>query len=561
MKLVMSGLIALFASLTPSATQDDVVFTAMKDEMNRSVKRLHLEGHALPYYISYTVHDVDTFAAGATFGALTERSRDHARNLNVDVRIGDYKLDSTSGSSELGHLMGGSHANAISVDNDYPALRRELWLKTDAAYKHAIENLESKKTYLKQNTVEDRPDSFSREQPVEHIEPIATLNVDADKWARNLRDLSGVFRDYPKIRSSHAAMGAVADTHWFLNNEGFRNRVGEKAYTLTITASAQSEDGMRFSDQEMVPSYTENGLPSMAEMKTRARALADRLTKLCTAPKPDDYRGPVLFEGQSAAQFFHDILDPKLSGTPGDSLSHSMNDMSDKIGQRFLPNFINVVDDPNSRAFGGQTLFGFYDVDDDGLKGQKITLIEKGILKTLCMSRIPNRAIARSNGHSKRGVGATSNLFINSESKLSPEALKARLIQLGKEDGLKEVYIARRIASSPNDLDFSNLQSFLKSFLSGSGGASLFPPVLLYKVSTVDGHEVLTRGGIFTNVSMRILRDIDATGNDTRAYPVQNTRDITSIITPSVLVKEVEIQKPEKSNSKPPILKNPNFDK
>ncbi len=564
MKALISGILALSAIVSPSSTPTDQIFPAMKDEMARSISRLKLQGHQAPYYIGYTVHDTDSVTLGATFGALTDDSRDHGRTLSVDVRIGDYKLDSASGSSEAGDIFSSPRffgSSSISVDDNYDTMRRELWLRTDAAYKQAIEGLESKKTYLKQNTVEDRPDSFSHETPVVAIEPTATLEIDSAKWAANLRELTATFKSRPLIRGSQANLAALADNHWFLNSEGFQNRIGEKAYMLTISAQAQSADGMHFSDQELFPAYTEKELPKLDELKKRAADLCDRLEKLAAAPKVDDYRGPVLFEGQAGAQLFHQVLEPKLARSASDMRRMLGTDMSEKLGQRILPKFIDVVDDPNDKTYDGKPLFGYYEVDEDGVKGQKITLVEKGILKTLCMSRIPTRTIARSNGHGKRSGSATSNIFINSEHKLSAEALKARLLELGKEEGLKEVYIARRITGSASDLDFSNLQSFFKAFMSGSSGVSLYPPILLYKVSVADGTEQLMRGGNFSNISMRLLRDIDATGNDVKSYAVQNSREITSIVSPSVLVSEVEIQKPDKTNTKSPILKNPNFDK
>lgn len=564
MKALISSLLALSTMVSPNNTPTDQIFPAMKDEMARSISRLKLQSHEAPYYIGYTVHDTDSVSLGATFGALTDDSRDHGRTLSVDVRIGDYKLDSASGSSDAGDIFSSNRSfgsSAISVDNNYDSLRRELWLRTDAAYKQAIEGLESKKTYLKQNTVEDRPDSFSHESPVVQLEPTETLDIDTTKWAANLRELTATFKSRPLIRSSQANLAAMADNHWFLNSEGFQNRIGEKAYMLTISAQAQSADGMHFSDQELFPAYSEKELPKLDELKKRATELCDRLEKLAAAPKVDDYRGPVLFEGQAGAQLFHQVLEPKLARSASDMRRMLGTDMSEKLGQRILPKFIDVVDDPNARTLDGKPLFGYYEVDEDGLKGQKITLVEKGILKTLCMSRIPTRTISRSNGHGKRGGSATSNIFINSDHKLSPEALKARLLELGKEEGLKEVYIARRITGNASDLDFSNLQSFFKAFMSGSSGVSLYPPVLLYKVSVADGTEQLVRGGNFSNISMRLLRDIDATGNDVKPYAVQNSREITSIVSPSVLVSEVEIQKPDKTNTKSPILKNPNFDK
>lgn len=557
MKPLISSLLALSTVLTPGSVQNDNVFNAMKDEMARSTARLKLEGHEAPYYIGYTVHDTDQVSVAATFGALTDSTRDHGRNLAVDVRIGDYKLDSTSDYTDVFSRGGGS---SVSVDDNYDALRRELWLRTDTAYKQAIEGLENKKTYLKQNTVEDRPDSFSKESSVQVLDPLVSLEFDSQKWANNMREITAQFKSHPSIRSSQASVGALADNHWFLNSEGFRNRIGEKSYIINMGAQSQSEDGMHFSDGELICAYTEKELPKFEDLKKRANELAVRLEQVASAPKVEDYRGPILFEGQASAQLFHQILEPKLSRASGDIKRLMTTDMSEKIGQRILPKFIDVVDDPNLKSYEGKPLFGFYEVDEEGMKGQKLNLVEKGILKNLCTNRVPSRTIQHSNGHGKGGGSATSNLFINSDNKLSDNALRARLFELGKEEGLKEVYIVRRITSSASDLDLSNLQSFLKAFMSGSSGVSLYPPVLLYKVNIENGHEELVRGGNFANISMRMLRDIDSTGTDMKPYAVQNSHEITSIICPSVLVSEVELAKPDKTNSKKPILKNPYFD-
>jgi hypothetical protein len=78
------------------------------------------------------------------------------------------------------------------------------------------------------------------------------------------------------------------------------------------------------------------------------------------------------------------------------------------------------------------------------------------------------------------------------------------------------------------------------------------------------------RGGAFSNLTMRVLRDISATGNDANAYALvsmanimnmHSTPELSTVVTPSVLVREVEVQKPSKQTELPPILKNPFFDK
>ena len=62
----------------------------------------------------------------------------HARSVRVVVRVGDYKQDSYYG-------PGVGVVDFAPLDNDAIALRRELWLSTDRAYKIASEALASKK--------------------------------------------------------------------------------------------------------------------------------------------------------------------------------------------------------------------------------------------------------------------------------------------------------------------------------------------------------------------------------------------------------------------------------
>ncbi len=546
------------AAISAAPAGEDFIFKAMSDELSRSMTKLQLSGHPKPYYVSYNVNETDSRSISGSFGAVSSEDQSHSRMLSTDVRIGDYKQDSSGGSRvmDFSRMFSGGGGNSLSVDDNYDSLRRELWLQSDNGYKRAVENLKANETYLKQNTVEDKPDSMSREKPVVHIENTKHLDFDMSKWSAEIRKLSGIFKEFPNVRNSKAQVSATCANSWYLNNEGFKYRTGELGYTVYLSAQTQSPDGMRNSDDLIYPAWTEAELPSQDQLEHDARALAEQLDKIANAQLQQNYRGPVLLEGQASAEFFHQMLEPKLGPTRS-PMSQLMGegDIDEKLGERILPKFITVVDDPHAKEYKGQTLYGTYEVDDDGIEGQKITLIDKGILKTLCMGRVPTRAIKQSNGHDKDGSPSTSNLFVTSDNKLGHDALKARLIELGKEDGLKDVYIVRKIMTAPLDFNVGIFQTIMRSMSSGGGGALLLPPILVYKVSTEDGHEELCRGASFTNVSNRILRDIDVTGDDYKAYPALVTKRIGSIIAPSVIIKEIEIQKPDRTTSKGPVLK------
>jgi predicted Zn-dependent protease len=569
--------------LAAGAPQDeDVVLRVLQDELARSTKRLKMEKSAPPYYVGYTVKESNTFEARATFGALASRGEGRSRTLSADVRAGDYSLDNTNFSDAgmgMGLFGGGGMGGnaAFSVDDDYDALRHTVWLATDGAYKRAVEQLEKKKAHLQVKTVKDRPDDFSKEEPVVSIRPPAKLELDRDRWTAITRKVSGLFREYPSVQSSMVLFMAQAENRWFVNSEGFRHRVGDTGIGMIVLASAQADDGMKVSDYEIYMGRAEKDLPSEEAIEKGARALAERLTSLARAPLAEEYRGPVLLEGQAASEFFAQTLAPSLGnahepvGQDNPMMAMMSNNgqggnlLKEKVGKKVLPAFVSVLDDPGAREFGGVSLLGGYEIDEDGVKAQKVSLVEKGTLKTFCMARIPARAVARSNGHSKGGVGKVTNLFVSSDAPKKPEELRARILELAKEEDLKHVYVVRRISNLLSSvMNPASIMTMMMGRMSaGAEGVSLLPPVMLYRVSVADGKEELVRGATFGKMTLRALRDIDSLGDDARAYPVMlaGSQEVGGLVTPSVLLKEIELAKPGKETEKPPVLKNPFFEK
>src|SRR5262249_27674446 len=149
--------------------------------------RLKLDPHPGPYYLDYTINETDDFKVSAVFGALTDRSRHLSRQLDADPRVGAYALDNSGfgrSRSGFGGMFSRMHypfGNSVSVDNNYDALRHDIWLLTDSQYKGAIENLEAKKAYLEQNITKERPDDLSREEPVVDIAATGKLSIDENK--------------------------------------------------------------------------------------------------------------------------------------------------------------------------------------------------------------------------------------------------------------------------------------------------------------------------------------------------------------------------------------------
>jgi predicted Zn-dependent protease len=558
MKFLLPILLSAVTAAAPDKQGDDVVLKALKDEMSRSVTRMHLDQYPPPYYIAYEVREKDELDILASFGALSANRRERTRTLAVDD------------SSRMGRTLWRGSSKALTVEDDYDAIRDEVWISTDAAYKAAVSSLSSGKSFLQENRVKDLPDSLSKEKPVVEIDPVAKLETDRQKIATNIQNLSGVFRDYPTVQKSSVELEEKAITRWFVNNEGFCHRVPINVCELAIAAAVQGPDGSVISDVETVVADNEADLPPYDQLEKKARALADRITKLAAAPEIEEYRGPILFEGEAAANLVCQFLQSNLGHAP-ELLRHNdafRRPLSEKLGKKILPSFISVVDDPLSEKFGQKPIVSSYKIDDEGVKAQKITLVDHGVLKTFAMSRAPSREIKQSNGHARFYGGIAANLYLLSDKPSTEAELRKKLIDLGQEEDLTEVLIVKRLWNSYGGaLESEFMSTSVKS--GGRSGRDLFlpSPVEVYRLSLEDGHEELVRAASFSNLTIRVLRDIVATGDDPQAYPILralrsfNFMDVLTVVTPSILIKEIELVKPTTQHAIPPILKNPFFEK
>ena len=155
-----------------AAASGDALLEALLTELDRSKAQLKMDQVDPPYYIEYRVNDVDDYAAEAAFGAVRENQRVRYRVLRVVVRIGDYKQDSYYG-------QGMGETDILPLDDDPIALRHQIWLATDEAYKAAGQALTEKQAALKQFSAEANPvDDFAKAPVVTALEPTVTLKLD-----------------------------------------------------------------------------------------------------------------------------------------------------------------------------------------------------------------------------------------------------------------------------------------------------------------------------------------------------------------------------------------------
>jgi hypothetical protein len=531
--LIAGGLLvsAAFAEQKdwPALAKSDVLLSAMRAELDRSKSQLKMDEVAAPYYIEYRVFDLDQYSAEASFGALRSDVRAHIRFLRVVVRIGDYQQDSY-------FRQGEGVVDFMPLDNDVAAIRHALWLSTDRAYKAAAESLTAKQAQLKQLTVDQPVDDFAHADPVQSIGPLVTLAFDPQPWKKMLQDASDLYKSDPAIESFEANLNFRAVNRYFVNSEGTVVRGGETLYEMNVGGATQAADAMSLARNNGFVVATMKELPSAAEFVGRATKMASSLKELRDAPVADEeYRGPVLFSADASTSVFADFIGENILGRKPElgKNARTTGAFAASYKSRVLPDFLAVVADPTMSSYHGQSLLGHYEIDDEGVPAQRVSLVEKGNLVNYLMGRSPIRDFPTSSGHGRAqaptGVPGphNSNLIVSSLQPTPKEELKKKLLDLCQQRDLPYCY-------------------YVETF-----GPRLAPR-LLYKVWTKDGHEELVRGGAFGDLDTRSLRsNLIAAGDD--VYVENRSQDIPhSILAPSILFDELEVKRTNVNKDKLP---------
>jgi predicted Zn-dependent protease len=524
-----AGKLGLSDSLAPHpAAGGDALLDALLTELDRSKAQLKIDQVQAPYYIEYRVNDVDDYDAEASFGALRESQRVHLRILRVVVRVGDYKQDSYFG-------QGMGETNILPLDNDPIALRHQIWLTTDEAYKAAGQALADKQAEMKRFSTDPNPvDDFSKEPVVNALEPIVSLKVDETAWNKTLEDITNLYRQYPDVQSVSASARFSAVNDYFVDSEGTVTRNGKTTYNLQMNSSAQAEDGMRLTRNPywMVGRLEE--LPSREKLLSDVKQALETVVALRKAPiVEEEYRGPVLFAPDAANDVIATLVGSNVVGRkpqPGRP-NRTVGAFATSYKSRVLPGFLSIIDDPTLKDFQGHSLVGSYDVDNEGVKAQSVSVIEKGTLSNYLLGREPVRDFPASNGHGRAAPGSLPSpslgvLLLKSAEAQSPEELRKKIMQMVTDQGKPYAYRVDTL---------------------GPGNS----PRLLYRVYT-DGHEELVRGAVFNELDVRALRsNLIAVGND----PLVSNRSggvPTTIICPSLLFDELEVKRADTSKDKLP---------
>jgi len=444
----------------------DRTLDAMQDELDRSKQRLELSissqsESVRPYFIQYRILDLDVHTIVAEFGALITSTSGRNRIMSVDVRVGNYNLDSSNFISDEGFSGFLGSTGTVGIDRDYDSLRQDLWLATDQAFKSAVENISKKQAFMTRLAKAPSIPDFSPATATVAVEPLREPDWTSRNWDQEAKAVSAVLRQFPQLYTSRVTYHLIYTTNYLLNTEGTKIRANRSLAAIEASMETESEDGMPLHNFISVYRHRPDELPAVDVVKKSLQDAGDKLITLRVSPPAADYDGPVLFESQAAGALLAQMLGPSISGARGplamqstfDQLMDRLGGRSEwtgKLGARVMPPSVSLLDDPLAKDFAGQELLGSYDVDEEGVKAQRVQVVDNGNLRNFLMSRRPGPDLMASNGHGRaQYLGdprpMISNLFFNSTDGLPPEQLRKKFLDACKQNGNKWCVIVREM--------------------------------------------------------------------------------------------------------------------
>ncbi len=524
-------------------TDDQTIFRAMQDELDRNRAELVLPGNDKPFYLSYAVGTSDIFDITGVLGSIVASNQMPASTATARTLLGDYKTTSDSRFAGRGPMIDGMPLGA-----DYDLIRRTLWSATDQIYKMALREKAGKEATLKSKPPSEDEAALDDLNPVPAVEKIATdkaQRFDMPALEALVAKLSAVFAGFDEILDSKVNASGFTMDIYKLTSEGVKLKVPMNVVSIMAKASVRNAEGNNISDTYTLVVPLVSDLPSEAELTRQVRKFAEGLIALANAPLIEEYySGPILFEDAAVMNILNGTL---LSS--GQSLLAQRNPVGlgygrslyNRMGRKIIDNRLSVKNYSTLKEYDGKPLYGAYGIDAEGVvPPAEITLVEKGILKAFLNGSVPALGAPTSTGSSRfvlsnQAIAYTTApgvLRVTAERTVSPEELKKSLLAAAVEEGLEYAYIVRKLAGNTS---------------------------LVYKVNVADSTETQIRLGDMTPVTlanMKLIRDISDKVNVSNY--VSRSGVMTSMIYPSGLILEnMEIARPMPKPDKEPTLTPP----
>ena len=544
----------LALSLAALAAEPDPLLVALDAELSRTMSAWEGEEDA-PYFLSYRVSDTVRWRLSARYGAIAYSDEGRSRTLDVSARVGSYDLDSThpiKGESRLN--MNLHTGQSLPMEASSQAIQTAIWTATSKSITDAQEAWLRVQTNQQVAVADEDPSpDFSPMPPIEDIGERAELTVDLSAWEPALLALSARLDAPADVHGSSVSLDAVAETQYVFTSEGTRLRQPRQWLRISMSAWSRVEDGQLVRLYRWKDVQDPAALPEVETLLRWADEVAADTVALRAADEGEPYTGPVLLRGKAAGVFIHEVLGHRVEGhrQKNENEGHTFRD---KVGEQLLPSSISIVDDPTVQMAAGEYLNGYYRYDQEGSPAQPAVLVEDGVFRGFLMSRSPIEGFAQSNGHGR------------AQTWRQPVARMANTIVTTTEPRT-EAQLRRQMAAElrRQDREWGLIVDEIGGGFTMTGrvypNAFNVRATYAWKVYADGRPDELIRGIDLVGTPLVALSNVLAAGSDPEVFNgfcgAESGSVPNSAVSPSLLIRQLEVQKKESGSSRPPLRPKP----
>ncbi len=490
------------------------------------------------YYLAYRVQDRDTVSIVAEDGTLHSKDTHQARTLDTEVRVGQPSFDNRHPlhKDSLRFLDSIPKTDRIAQTSDPSAIAHHVWLATDRRYREALQQWQRVQTnQALAETSNNNVADFTLREPVFFIEAQKDTTFDHNIWMTRLKTCSLRSKKHVATRAT-CSLEVITTTKFFVNSENSKIQTSSRRALLTISVGVKTPDGTPLTRTNTFFAEHPSQLPKPQAINTAIDTLHQQLNMLHDAPIAAPYSGPVILQGRAAAVFLHEVFGHRIEGHRQKNESSGQT-FSAKIGQKIMPDWLTIRDDPTLTTINRMFLSGHYRYDDEGVAASSVTLVNHGILKQFLMSRTPIPQHQTSNGHGRHSLGLPvvsrqGVLYAVATQTVPDKQLKKLLLEQVLKQKKTYGMLVTDIKGGITQTTRFDSQSFKVN------------PSLVYQIYP-DGREVLVRGIDLEGTPLIALGSIIAAGQNTEVFNgvcgAESGWVPVSAASPSLLLNQIEI--------------------
>ena len=435
--LLLAGCTAVKAQTSPT---DDVLLQVLQHSMKQHFDSLQHTNYPV-YFMAYRVNETTEHRTSANFGYIYDNSSSKSVFLTVEIRVGSPETDNYH------YLTSQNNRNvrriALPLDCDTILIKKFISNETNRAYAeailHFVENQVNAKIFQQDD---DETHAYLTHGVDRYYEPsIPDSHWDKDNIASILRHCTKDVSLSPELTETSANLVFQTNRKYLVTSEN-RSVVENHCSTiLTLkTEGISSKNKLEHIEHQYFTNFPEQ-LPDADVLQKEMRDMEVRLSNVLHASDyfsdgVKDYEManvPVLFSEKAASVLAHHLFGHEAEKARPDL-------MKGKV----IPEEFSVISDPTITKYDGHILGGSYQFDDEGVGGQRIALIDKGVLEQLPSTRTQQSGSPYSNGHARgnqqMSVPRLSNLVVTTSKPQDNNQLRECLIaearQQKKEFGL-----------------------------------------------------------------------------------------------------------------------------